>query len=589
MFSKSTLRRHRGQALVLFALFVLILVMATMATMSLAHLTHQKMELQVASDTAAYSQAVATARAFNSVALLNRAQVSTMVALAGVDSAVSYASAYRAALNATWYSYAYELDVEYCSGSPPLGTVSFPPKLCDGNIYSSHRDCRWASHGMDSHDRQIGACYGDTGNGYGSTQATRHNACEVWLNIYGWGAIPPAITHPFNNNARMPLMRVEFDRIKAVWQTLDDAAGLQARNVQSEAFNYNDLEAAALGEARVKVGTFPGAALAAVPGASANPPSLGIAQREYSAAVGGGDITNSLEAAMGSRAHPFITLRTDGARALEEQIERVLAPSGASPDEVTLQPLTGNGYFATAQSHGARPATTFAAWGDDHSWSSSNYLGPGASSVPTANPGISSRPLRFEAWVQSTDEQDTVDKHSWCPEDFEPEAVPPDERHTLHPHTVPAPPAIDECAGSSCIWPAFYDTNAGLITEPLDVYGQPKMLVAATKNLVSKDPWNFFFRFRFSQTGPGQELDFRDNRAVAGVVPSLQTIAAGMAYYHRPGHWQEPPNLFNPYWRATLVRANVDASGVADIGSSITPANRDALNLLIASGYRGIP
>ncbi len=562
-------------------MFVLVLVLATMATMSLAHLTHQKMELQVASDTAAYSQAVAAARAFNSVALLNRAQVATMVALSGVDSAVSYASSYRAALNATWYSYAYELRREYCNGNPTSGST-IPIRLCPGDgadgdgIYRSDVDCRWAHHGEDAATRQM--CFGQ-----GAV-----NACRVHYEIYGWGALPPSAEGRMNPNGRMPLMRLEFDRIKAIWQALDDAAGEQARNVQSEAFKYHELQGAALGEARGAIAAWPGTALAIV-GATPNAPSTGVALREYEASTGGGFIDNSLEAAMGSRAHPFITLRTDGARALEQQIERVLAPSGASPAEVTIAPLVGNGYFATSRIHGARPATTFAGWGDDHSVVSANYLGPDATVTPAANTGAAAFPLQFEAWVQSTDEQDTADKHDWCPEDFQPEAVPPDERHTLHPHTVPPPPAIDECADTSCIWPAFYDTNAGLVADPGDVWGQPKMLVTATKSLAGQaDPWNLFMRFSFARGGGGQQIDFTDQHAVAGVVPQLQSLAAGMAYYHRPGHWKEPPNLFNPYWRATLVRSNIDATGRGDIGSSIAASNRQALDLLGAT-YRGIP
>lgn len=30
-------------------------------------------------------------------------------------------------------------------------------------------------------------------------------------------------------------------------------------------------------------------------------------------------------------------------------------------------------------------------------------------------------------------------------------------------------------------------------------------------------------------------------------------VARALAYYHRPGNWQEPPNFFNPFWRARLV------------------------------------
>ena len=30
-------------------------------------------------------------------------------------------------------------------------------------------------------------------------------------------------------------------------------------------------------------------------------------------------------------------------------------------------------------------------------------------------------------------------------------------------------------------------------------------------------------------------------------------VSAAMAYYHRPGDWREPPNLFSPFWGAKLM------------------------------------
>jgi hypothetical protein len=33
---------------------------------------------------------------------------------------------------------------------------------------------------------------------------------------------------------------------------------------------------------------------------------------------------------------------------------------------------------------------------------------------------------------------------------------------------------------------------------------------------------------------------------------SFNVISRGMVYYHRPHNWEEPPNFFNPYWRAKL-------------------------------------
>lgn len=564
----STPRPHpRGQALVMAAMFLLVLVLLVMATMSLSHLTHQKMELQVASDTAAYSQAVATARAYNSVALLNRAQLATMVTLAGVDSAVSFAGSYRAALNATWYGYWNEFDLEYCDGDVVPNTASFVQMMCEGPRSTTIQNCRRARHGEDSFDRNW--CYGE--------------ACEVKLEITGYGARTNA-GNEYLPTARLPLIYAEFDRVKGVWQALDDAAGLQARSVQSEAAAYAGLQNDALGAARRKLPEFANRSLA-VTGGVLNSGALAVATREFGDGTGGGVTDNGIDAAMGSRAHPFITQRVDGQRAIQTQIRRVLAPSGGA-NEVTVNAMKGNGYFATSKIHGARPATSFAAWGDEESTISVDYAGPRAA---LGRPGTASGFLRFEGWVGSTDKQNTTDMHSWCPVDFKPDADPPDERHTMLPHAVPPNGLPDPCAASSCIWPGFVDTNSGNLENPGDVFGQPKLLAAATKDLAAqKSPWNMFLTFHFT-AGAGATTDFRAKHAVAGVQPELQTLSAAMAYYHRPGHWQEPPNFFNPYWRATLVRANVDDGWQGDVARSVSASNNAALTELVGAGYQGIP
>ena len=50
----------------------------------------------------------------------------------------------------------------------------------------------------------------------------------------------------------------------------------------------------------------------------------------------------------------------------------------------------------------------------------------------------------------------------------------------------------------------------------------------------------------------------RLNTAIGGsrnsyLFEGLNVLSRGMAYYHRPGHWKEHPNFFNPYWRARLA------------------------------------
>ena len=43
-----------------------------------------------------------------------------------------------------------------------------------------------------------------------------------------------------------------------------------------------------------------------------------------------------------------------------------------------------------------------------------------------------------------------------------------------------------------------------------------------------------------------------DGEIAAMLGPGFHAIARAMAYYHRPGNWNEHPNFFNPFWRAKL-------------------------------------
>ncbi|HEX4619978.1 MAG TPA: pilus assembly protein, partial [Myxococcaceae bacterium] len=78
-----------------------------------------------------------------------------------------------------------------------------------------------------------------------------------------------------------------------------------------------------------------------------------------------------------------------------------------------------------------------------------------------------------------------------------------------------------------------------------------------------------------------------------GTDVGLQTaMATGIAYYHRAGHWREPPNLFNPFWRAGLTHPDIDAQGQGSdipnaLDSSHVPWAADAYSQLKAVGYKG--
>jgi hypothetical protein len=62
-------------------------------------------------------------------------------------------------------------------------------------------------------------------------------------------------------------------------------------------------------------------------------------------------------------------------------------------------------------------------------------------------------------------------------------------------------------------------------------------------------------RFTSRMGGPTGTTDFRmGNAATLPTLPAgLNAFSAAQVYYHRPGDWQEMPNLFNPLWGARLM------------------------------------
>ncbi|MBL8953450.1 MAG: hypothetical protein JNK82_21930 [Myxococcaceae bacterium] len=571
----------------LFALVMLVVVLAMIATMSLANLTRQKMEMQIANDTAAYSQAIAAARTYNSVALLNRAQVATMVAVQGIHSAVSFAGTYRGALNATMFAYQDDLNREFGDCQTWERQYNFTGDQNEGernacelvDQVAQESSCNRAKPNLLFGIFYIG-CNGE--------------ACDARNEILGNFGLFFDSCLVFGTG-RVQMLKREWCRVRGLWDTLDDPTGAQARRAQAEAVFLGARERTAL------EGTLPGAlpslanSAVATIGGTAN---VAVGTAEVGRAYAGGGSYNGLEAALGSRAHPFISGRADGRRALEDQLRRVVEPSGAPPDEIQLiAPLLGSSYFIEPDmwdarydtNHGKREPAAWSSWADEHGEVSVSYRGnftsqrtPGVADVRWAR--------RFRGSQSATDEQHQGDTHDWCPQDLKAEARDPFLRHTLLPHNMPPPNEPDPCENESCIWPGFYDVNAAIITSRDDVWGQPKLLTVVSKDLSAvKDPWNMFFKLQFAQGGAPVQVDFRTRHAVAGVMPEFQSVAAGMAYYHRPQHWKEHPNMFNPYWRATLVRSNIDTTWQGDLTSNVAGVNAAAINALVTAGYRGIP
>lgn len=63
---------------------------------------------------------------------------------------------------------------------------------------------------------------------------------------------------------------------------------------------------------------------------------------------------------------------------------------------------------------------------------------------------------------------------------------------------------------------------------------------------------------KFEIKNKNQQANVDMNIAESGLLfgPGFHVLARAQVYYHRPGAWQEPPNLFNPFWGARLAPKN---------------------------------
>ena len=104
-------RSEEGQALVLAAIFGLVLMLCVLGTVNLGRAVYDKVQLQAAADSAAYSQAALEARVMNFTAYTNRAMV------------VHYASLMAATSYLTWVHFI------WAGLNPMLGILSNAPYI----------------------------------------------------------------------------------------------------------------------------------------------------------------------------------------------------------------------------------------------------------------------------------------------------------------------------------------------------------------------------------------------------------------------------------------------------------------------------
>ena len=505
-------RSPRGQNLVLLVLTLFLLTLMVTMTLGIAARVRENHELQTVTDSAAYSNAVVNARAYNNIAIENRVQVSHWVALAADESLISYAGWSIAALAAA-HNAALTIEVTPCGGNDArAGSVR-------SQLY---------------------------------TEFSALRVLPVWNQLDALAAKEVADTQMAIDGLRVDT-REGTSNDGVTWKLLDERA---QQNVALKIVKLANLK-----------GVKPVADTSGMdPTAGPN----GVSRREAGCqripdtmgspinATGTGLCANSkwnlnlLDAAMGTRGNAWARSRNGGPPPkIDAILQKVAAANSGLNYSTTFTwgAHTGGGYYSAGLD--LLKDETYA-YGCDHGSITATISAGGCTQFAT---------VPIEGVERSTDLVDATDKHDAKPDLLSGsvvDTVPADVRHTL-----------GKCIGGCpCVWVramGFQESPNGAPGEPTeDIHGQPKSVVALERDYTDKAydrPWELDFRFHFAAGGPGTQFDNKGETLHKGLVTDISKAiawATSVSYYHRKGRWAEHPNLLNPFWRATLAPVDVD-------------------------------
>lgn len=261
----------------------------------------------------------------------------------------------------------------------------------------------------------------------------------------------------------------------------------------------------------------------------------------------------SRTAMMGTRGWHFVTRRDEKQDLIEKRLLALVRPhnplagitppdqaggAGVGPDREAAQKLGGAPYLHyLSEDHGGNLTLAWPAPGC--------YPSGGTASVGPA-------------WVKSNHGQMRGDEHQYD------RSSEPADRHDLGGR-----------GANRDSWPWTFEYNFHELGKPKNDFGQPKLYALVERRFHHQYPWDLTTGFDFTPTGA---------RLSPGMRPQL-ALSSAIAYYHRPGAWNEPPNLWNPFWRATLVAPDDDlAKYVAKAGYA---AEADTLKRLLKAGLAG--
>lgn len=642
MRTRSPPYRGHGQVLVLFGAGIFLVALMVMVSLAISMRIKERMELQVLADASAYSNAVTTARAMNSIALMNRALIAQMVAQAGTHAVINWSSSYVPAVGDMRTAFE-DFERQYGDRcSPPWWNAALvaywlPHKKCNCFVHEIVHDVLLRRVQFDENRAWVAFNIAET-VALLSVTARSAAAALIWieqrtvLNNNSTGAIDGDL-----RRQRLAQRIADEVNVGSRW------AGEISAPPRADVVSRDEVQG--------NVGCMTGGALC----------SMDVAALPFHMA----------EAISGTIAWPFVLTRY-GTPILQQRLEKNVwtlpgmqfVPPMELPVPLPWVPCNVSGGLLTSipdkWCYLMLPGA-----GADY-YTGSGHLAPGSLSLVDGGTYFSDvmlhpgwlrpvAPLQLESHDSSTFEFFVNPQMYWgvrllmvaahmamnggsspfATDLVEPicdlPGIPPipgtegrldqimtsgsvmDSRSLLIPSThfwygesrggfLPrrthvAIPFLHMATVTPSIWatPYFYDYNMNAVRDESNNFGQPKNMAVMQRNYGLRgpgntDPWGL--PYFFSMGGPGQRLELQGQALLDGTNISQQTaVGTGLVYYHRRTHWKEPPNLFNPYWRATLAPADTDQASAADAERATRAtgfnAAADTIRSLQSSGYQG--
>ena len=350
--------------------------------------------------------------------------------------------------------------------------------------------------------------------------------------------------------------RAEQARVAGLWDGLDQAAALQSNTWQKGVMEeQEELKNALIGYVfgeggRTLTREIIDAATEGDPHAEWTP---AISSSVFKGDDRGGETafrrTTSREAGTeathGSRGDTFVTSRADGG--LGSHIKGAFGAATVSGTDS----VDGEGWFGDEDASGAT------GYGTEYGFNprSANARDQVSARITFMRPPCVelNTSASAPAWVFSDDRTiSTNDEHQFHG------SMGADSESATRRHTM------GDCNSCPGIWVSFLDLDLDKVVNGDEhLFGQPKAIVAVKRDYSRRDENGDPWALRFTVDG-NKSFDNRGVETTDGARINVQLAAAtALSYYHRPGddgrRWVEPPTLFNPFWRATLVSPAIDS------------------------------